>query len=430
MGVKVRVKKNIGKDSEEYFGKPNGKVYELTDNFRLVDDDGHEWGRNGFKDEQEFIEYMKNVHGSSTEFEVVREKSKWKCVELNKTSGFTEGKVYEVEGNGTIYYDDGNPCTLDTFKINGNKAECWNAKFEKVEDGEKVKLKVGDRVIVNGEKTGLEFNNDKGKIVDINRCGDIGVEFDTKRNIVLHSCKHNGKRNSCWYVDKDMVTVYKEVEKEEEKVVNKFKVGDVVKGKIGSKTRYAITNEYMTRGEVVNVNDNDEIKVKVLEHSTAKKGEVFWVDKELFELVTPPKKSIHLTFDGTTTHAVVKEDGKVVKREKVGLYRGDVYDEATGVREVINKLYGKRVVEDVKPKFIKAKVGDTIKIVNAKNNHFPDVKNGDIAVIKKVLDCEVQSDINGFYDSAEEYIIINNRKPISEYTTDELLSEIKKRMEK
>lgn len=38
MGVKVRVKRNIGKNSEEYFGLPNGKVYELTDNFRLVDD--------------------------------------------------------------------------------------------------------------------------------------------------------------------------------------------------------------------------------------------------------------------------------------------------------------------------------------------------------------------------------------------------------
>lgn len=49
MGVKVRVKRNIGKDSEEYFGKPNGKVYELTDNFELVDDDGYEWGNTDSK---------------------------------------------------------------------------------------------------------------------------------------------------------------------------------------------------------------------------------------------------------------------------------------------------------------------------------------------------------------------------------------------
>lgn len=67
---------------------------------------------------------MKNVRDSSTEFEVVREKSKWKCVELNKTFGFTEGKVYEVEGNGTIYYDDGDESS-EKLSINGNEAKCW-----------------------------------------------------------------------------------------------------------------------------------------------------------------------------------------------------------------------------------------------------------------------------------------------------------------
>lgn len=213
--------------------------------------------------------------------------------------------------------------------------------------------------------------------------------------------------------------------------MTKFKVGDVVKGKIGSKKRYSITNEYMT-GEVIKVNDYDEIKVKVLEHSTEKNtiGDVYWADKELFELVTPHKKSIHISFDGDTTHAIVKEDGKVVRREKVGLFKGDVYDEATGVREVINKLYGKRVVEDVKPKFVKAKVGDTIKIVNAVKTHCPNVKNGDIVVVKKVLDDKVQSNVNLFLDRDEEYIIVSDRAPISEYTTDELLSEIKKRMER
>lgn len=102
MGVKVRVKRNIGKNSEEYFGLPNGKVYELTDNFKLVDDDGYEWGNNGFKNEQEFIEHMKDVFYSSTEFEVVEEEN-----EMN--------------------------------------------------------LKVGDRVIVNGERSCQLFNDAKGK---------------------------------------------------------------------------------------------------------------------------------------------------------------------------------------------------------------------------------------------------------------------------
>ena len=288
MGVKVRVKRNIGENSEEYFGKPNGKVYELTDNFRLVDDGGHEWGYDGFKDEQEFIEYMKYVNYSSTEFEVV-------------------------------------------------------------EDENEMNLKVGDRVVVNGERSEIEFNNDKGKIVEINsdRCGDIGIEFDTKKSSMFHSCRNNGKRNSCWYVDEDMVTAYKEVKKVEEKAVNKFKVGDIIKGKANNE-RYGYTDKYMTKGEVAKVYNNSKIKVKLLEHAKydSQIGKKYDVESDYFELVTqsPPKKSIHITFDGNTTHAVVEEDGKVVKREKVGLFKGDVYNEATGVREVINKLYGKGVV--------------------------------------------------------------------------------------
>ena len=342
--------------------------------------------------------------------------SKWKCVELGNTCGFTEGRIYEVESDGIIYYDSGNKSS-EKLSINGNKAKCWQAKFEKVE---------------------------------------------------------------------------------EKKDMDKFKIGDMIKGKTGSKKRYAITNEYMTKGEVIGVNDDDEIKVKVLEHSTDKNtiGDVWWVDKELFELATPSKKSIHISFDGETTHAIVKEDGKVVRREKVGLFKGDVYDEATGVREVINKLYGKRVVEDVKPKFVKAKVGDTIKIVKGGVRHTPSIKVGDTFIVKSVSKNYVESKHNGFLDKGEEYIIIPSKsfsigdkvklldgkgkgysfvggwafgmseevgkiatvkevredgksvllnevryvwdidclelvKPsqISEYTTDELLSEIKKRME-
>lgn len=328
MGIKVRVKRNIGKDSEEYFGKPNGKVYELTDKFKLKDDGDYTWGCGGFKNEQEFIEYMKDLLASSTEFEVVDEKTKWKCTKLNNVSGFTEGKIYEVGEDGIIYYDSGNPCMLDTFKINGNKAECWRAKFEKVE---------------------------------------------------------------------------------KEKVVNKFKVGDIIKGKTNNE-RYGYTDKDMTKGEVTKVRGENKIEVKIIEHATcsSQTGNKYDVESDYFELVTPSssKKSIHLTFDGNTTHAVVKEDGKVVKREKVGLFRGDVYDEATGVREVIDKLYGKKVVEDVKPKFVKAKVGDTIKIVKALPNHVPNVKNGDTFKITEVTKIYVGNSENSFGDDREEYIII------------------------
>ena len=363
MGIKVRVKRNIGKDSEEYFGKPNGKVYELTDNFRLVDDGDYEWGNNGFKDEQEFIEYMKNVISSSTEFEVVREKSKWKCVELNGTSGFTEGRIYEVVEDGIIYYDSGNESS-EKLSINGNEAKCWRAKFKK----------------------------------------------------------------------------------EEEKVVNKFKVGDIIKGKANNE-RYGYTNKDMTKGEVVKVNNCDNIEVKILEHSNNSQiGYKYDVESDYFELVTPLKRSIHITLDGNTTHAVVKEGGKVVKREKVGLYSGDVYDEATGVREVIDKLYGKKTIENVmKEKEAEPKTDTTTEFWRCvwkgedcslnftvgkvyERRFFNDIMRMDDNKNKNYW---VLNPLSEFCSENIRFERVKNKtKSISEYTTDELLSEIKKRMEK
>lgn len=110
--------------------------------------------------------------------------------------------------------------------------------------------------------------------------------------------------------------------------MNKFKVGDIIKGKANTE-KYGLTNKNMTKGEVTKVYNNSEIEVKILEHAKydSQVGKKYDVESELFELVSPSssKKSIHITFDGNTTHAIVKEDGKVVKREKVGLYHGDVY---------------------------------------------------------------------------------------------------------
>ena len=47
----------------------------------------------------------------------------------------------------------------------------------------------------------------------------------------------------------------------------RFKVGDIVRGKYGSSDYYSITNERMTKGEVVAVSNNGEfIKVKIIDH--------------------------------------------------------------------------------------------------------------------------------------------------------------------
>lgn len=46
----------------------------------------------------------------------------------------------------------------------------------------------------------------------------------------------------------------------------KFKVGDIVRGKEKSSSRYGITNEDMYRGRIVKVADDDYIDIEILEH--------------------------------------------------------------------------------------------------------------------------------------------------------------------
>ena len=72
----------------------------------------------------------------------------------------------------------------------------------------------------------------------------------------------------------------------------KFKVGDIVRG-IGDNV-YALTDENMTKGEVVAVGsyeEDDDIIVKVLEHKTKPEeiGHSFSVKSKFFEPVREHK---------------------------------------------------------------------------------------------------------------------------------------------
>ena len=52
---------------------------------------------------------------------------KYKCIEVGMTIGFTKGKIYDVEEDGTIHYDTGSESMR---KLENNK--CWWSTFELV----------------------------------------------------------------------------------------------------------------------------------------------------------------------------------------------------------------------------------------------------------------------------------------------------------
>lgn len=110
------------------------------------------------------------------------------------------------------------------------------------------------------------------------RKGDVGTVIAIDDKVI----RVNFPRQSRWNGRADEFEIVKEAEV-------RFKVGDIVKGRSGVE-RYRITNESMTRAEVIDVFE-DRMIIRVLEHETHPNfvGGEFSVEMEYFELVEEAK---------------------------------------------------------------------------------------------------------------------------------------------
>lgn len=150
----------------------------------------------------------------------------------------------------------------------------------------------------------------------------------------------------------------------------KFKVGDIVKPNDNMSTHplgYLVLAR-MLEGKVVSVGDHnvDVLITKAKAGLEKHKGDkIGYFSEERFDLVYR-KQELHVTSDGTTTHAVLKEGGKVVKRAKAVCSPDDEYSFETGARLAIDRVFGKEEKKDdpQEPKF-KFEVGAAVG-VNAK----------------------------------------------------------------
>lgn len=122
--------------------------------------------------------------------------------------------------------------------------------------------------------------------------------------------------------------------------MNEFKKGDIIRG---INTFYARTNEDMKKAIVTETIDKTQImKIKVLDHKDASIiGHTYVVENtdKFFKLLH--NKEIHITLDGTTTIAILKENGKIVKRSEAKLHPDDTFDFETGVNVVIDRLFNR-----------------------------------------------------------------------------------------
>lgn len=129
-----------------------------------------------------------------------------------------------------------------------------------------------------------------------------------------------------------------------------FKVGDIICGI--KNNGYDVTNEHMTRAEVVKIvkiinNDDidDIMMIKIIDHKKVSEiSKIYSVtncDKR-FKLVKPyANKSIHITTDGVTTTAVLKNGNTVIEQSLAKCHKDDKFDFYIGSQIAFNRLMDK-----------------------------------------------------------------------------------------
>lgn len=143
--------------------------------------------------------------------------------------------------------------------------------------------------------------------------------------------------------------------KEEDKKVNKFKVGDVVVG--NNSHRYGYTNKGV-KCEIIRILRDEKIEVRIIDNSY--KGDIlFVVEPEYFDLANPlTSKSLTISTSDTTT---ILTDGIITV--SVNRYYTDKHDEEIAVSEVIDKYYGE--LARIEREKNTPKVGDKVKVVDS-----------------------------------------------------------------
>lgn len=146
----------------------------------------------------------------------------------------------------------------------------------------------------------------------------------------------------------------------------KFHIGDIVKPNEKSH-RYLVTNKrYMKEGIVTRLNVlMNSFTVKVTKWTTcadtAKRREYEGLDPECFDLVVASStQELHVTTDGKTTHAILKENGKVVKRARADCDPRDKFDFETGARLAIDRVFRKEEKQG-----FKFNIGDKVTVVDS-----------------------------------------------------------------
>lgn len=190
---------------------------------------------------------------------------------------------------------------------------------------------------------------------------------------------------------------------------HKFYVGDVVKPNKKADEEYTITTTSVVREAIVTELRDYTMDIKIIKGSCSV-GEVFTVEEKYFDLVRKAKQE---------TIVIYRNDNKVVALDKTTGEKAeakcnpaDEFDFRTGAKLAFNRLMGEDAKPDDGEVKRKAKIGEYVKVVNAKPA-IPSYKNGDIFKVTYVTTsgciCKNSDGDTGLWH--EEYVVLENYKP-------------------
>lgn len=190
---------------------------------------------------------------------------------------------------------------------------------------------------------------------------------------------------------------------------HKFHVGDVVKPNKKADENYTITTTSVVREAIVTELRDYTMDIKIIKGSCSV-GEVFTVEEKYFDLVRKAKQE---------TIVIYRNDNKVVALDKTTGEKAeakcnpaDEFDFRTGAKLAFNRLMGEDAKPDDGEVKRKAKIGEYVKVVNAKPA-IPSYKNGDIFKVTYVTTsgciCKNSDGDTGLWH--EEYVVLENYKP-------------------
>lgn len=195
---------------------------------------------------------------------------------------------------------------------------------------------------------------------------------------------------------------------------HKFYVGDVVKPNKKADENYAITTTSVVREAIVTELRDYTMDIKIIKGSRSV-GEVFSVEEKCFDLVRKAKQETIVIYrNGNSVVALDKSTGE---RAEANCNPADEFDFHVGAKLAFSRLMGEDAKPDdgVREVKRKAKIGEYVKVVNAKPA-IPSYKNGDIFKVTYVTAsgciCKNSDGDTGLWH--EEYVVLENYKPEKE----------------